>query len=154
MRWWVMAAAMLAAVVALNVGSPVALVAQQGTKDDCLKNPLGPVTGTPGVDGGFGYSIVTHGDADLMNTESDGRVVFGGNAALGPYGVGKAAVLPLDPQRVDLAVGGNLIARWGLGVNQGRVTYGGTLTLPGPGVAVTNGASQAAPPFDGPGLFD
>ena len=50
MRWWVMGAAILAAVVAFNVGVPRALVAQQGTKSDCMDNPLGVLPG---------YSIVT-----------------------------------------------------------------------------------------------
>src|SRR3954454_18980655 len=141
MRWWVIGAAVLAAVVAFNVGVPRALVAQQGTKSDCMDNPLGVVPG---------YSIVTRGDADLMDTEADGRVVFGGNALLGPYGV--ASNLTKDPSRIDLATGGDLTVRNSLGVNNGRVTYGGTLTPPGYNFA--NGATRAAPPFDVPALFD
>lgn len=142
--------ALLAAVVALNVGPPGELVAQPRSDDGCMDDPPGPVT----PDGSRpGFSIVTRGDADLMDTEADGRVVFGGNAVLGPYGVGKPETLPLDPTRVDLATGGDLTVRpAGVGVHRGRVTYGNVLTPAN--YPFTHGATKAAPPFDVPALFD
>ena len=93
-----MAAMVLSAVVALGVSAPrAATVAARQADDDCMDNPLGPVPA---------YSVVTHGDFEEMNTESDGRMVVGGNARLTNFGV--ATKLPVDPTRVDLAVGGNL----------------------------------------------
>ena len=59
-----------------------------------MDNPLGPVPA---------YSVVTHGDFEESNTESDGRVVVGGDARLTNFGV--ATKLPVDRTRVDLAVG-------------------------------------------------
>src|SRR6478735_3236113 len=96
MRWWVMAALVLAAVVASAPRAATSSLVRQAD-DDCMDDPLGPVPA---------YSAVTHGDFDQMNTEADGRLVVGGNARLTRFGV--ATKLPVDRTRVDLAVGGNL----------------------------------------------
>ncbi len=104
-------------------------------------NPLGPVPA---------YSVVTHGDFEQTNTESDGRMVVGGNARLTNFGV--ATKLPVDRTRVDLAVGGDLTLS-SVGINNGSVTYGGTITPAG--FTVPNGTvTRAAPPFDVDALFD
>ena len=82
-----MAAMVLSAVVALGVSAPrAATVAARQADDDCMDNPLGPVPA---------YSVVTHGDFEESNTESDGRMVVGGNARLTSMGV--ATKLPVDP---------------------------------------------------------
>src|SRR6478609_5665037 len=142
MRWWVMAAMVLSAVVALGVSAPrAAMVAARQADDDCMDDPLGPVPA---------YSVVTHGDFDEMNTGSDGRMVVGGNARLENFGV--ARKLPVDPARVDLAVGGNLTIQ-SSGINSGSVTYGGTISPAG--FTVPNGTvTKAVPPFDVDALFD
>jgi hypothetical protein len=96
MRWWILVSAVLGAVVAFGIGAPrAAVVATQQADDDCMDSPLGPVPG---------YSAVTHGDFEETNTEADGRLVVGGDARLTNFGV--ATKLPVDPARVDLAVGG------------------------------------------------
>lgn len=143
MRWWVLAAVILGAVVAFATATPSAelVAAQQAADDDCMDNPLGPLPG---------YSVITHGDFEETNTEADGRVVIGGDARLTNFGV--ATKLPVDRTRVDLAVGGDL-SYTSIGVNNGSVSYGGTLTPPG--LTVPNGTvTRAAPPFDVDALFD
>jgi len=57
-----------------------------------------------------------------------------------------------EPTRVDLAVGGNATLQ-SVGVNNGSVTYGGSITPAG--FTVPNGTvTKAAPPFDVDALFD
>lgn len=143
MRWWVLVASVLATIVAFGVSAQGAtrVAAQQDDGEDCMENPLGPVPA---------YSIVVRGDLDETNTEADGRMVVGGNAKLTNFGV--ATKLPVDPNRVDLAVGGTL-THSSIGVNRGSITYGGTLSPPG--LTVPNGAvTRAAPPFDVDALFE
>ena len=77
-------------------------------------------------------------------------MVVGGNARLTSFGV--ATKLPSDPTRVDLAVGGELTMQ-SAGINNGSVTYGGTISPAG--FTVPNGTvTKAAPPFDVDALFD
>ena len=78
MRWWVMAAMVLSCVVAVGVTAPrAATVAAKQADDDCMDNPLGPVPA---------YSVVTQGDFEEMNSESDGRVVVGRDGAPDQHG--------------------------------------------------------------------
>lgn len=143
MRWWVISAMVLATVVAFGWGAPRAATVAVRQPDDgeCMGSPLGPVPA---------YSVVTHGDFEETNTESDGRMLVGGDARLTNIGV--ATKLPVDPARVDLAVGGNLTLR-SVGINNGSVTHGGTISPAG--FTVPNGTvTRAAPPFDIDALFD
>jgi choice-of-anchor A domain-containing protein/uncharacterized repeat protein (TIGR01451 family) len=106
-----------------------------------MDNPLGPVPA---------YSVVTHGDFEEMNSESDGRMVIGRDARLTSMGV--ATKLPVDRARVDLAVGRDLRVN-SSGINNGSVTYGRTIVPLG--FTVPNGTVlKAAPPFDVDALFD
>ena len=123
---------------AVAIWSPGATA--QRAESDCMDDPLGPVPA---------YNIVTMGDLDLMNTDSEGRIVVGRDATLASFGI--ASKLPVDPTRVDLAVGRDLTAN-NSGLNQGSATYGrnfsGNLTAP-------NGTiTHAAPPFDVGALFE
>ncbi|MBE2316227.1 choice-of-anchor A family protein [Solirubrobacter sp. CPCC 204708] len=140
MRWLAVLALLLGAVVAVSAPR-AATVGAVRQDDDCMERPLGPVPA---------YSVVTRGDFAESNTEADGRVVAGGHARLTNAGV--ATKLPVDPSRVDLAVGGDLTLV-NAGVNNGSVTYGGTITPAG--FRVPNGTvTRAAPPFDLDALFD
>ena len=105
-----------------------------------MTDPLGPVPD---------YSIVTMGDLDLMNTDSEGRIVVGRDATITSFGV--ASKYPVDASRVDLAAGRNLNGN-NSGVNNGSVTYGDTFTgnLTTPNGTIT----KAAPPFDVGALFE
>ena len=133
----------LALIVAVSPGAgarqgPQAPRAAQ-SDDDCMDNPLGPVPD---------YSIVVMGDLNLMNTDSEGRMVIGRDATLQSFGV--ATTYPNDASRIDLAVGRDLTAN-NTGVNHGSVTYGdnifGNLTTP-------NGTiTRATTPFDVGALF-
>jgi choice-of-anchor A domain-containing protein/uncharacterized repeat protein (TIGR01451 family) len=125
-----------AAVVAFSASRPVA--AAQAARD-CMELPLGPVEG---------FDMVVMGDVNWRAAENEGRAVVGRDATLESFGVGSR--LALDRTRVDLAVGRNLKATNGLGVNNGRATYGGTIT----GVPDTTYFTRAAPPFDVAALFD
>ena len=110
----------LSAVVALGASAPrAATVAARQADDDCMDDPLGPVPA---------YSVVTRGDFEEMNSESDGRMVIGRDARLTSMGV--ATKLPVDPARVDLAVGRDLRVN-SSGINNGSVTYGRTVVPPG-----------------------
>ena len=105
-----------------------------------MVDPLGPVPD---------WNIVVMGDLDLMNTDSEGRIVVGRDATLQSFGV--ASKYPVDPNRIDLAVGRDLTAT-NTGVNQGSVTYAraifGNLTTP-------NGTiTRATTPFDVGALFE
>lgn len=72
----------------------------------CATDPLGAAGG---------WNVIVHGDLEQQRTDSEGRVAVGGNATLGSYGV--ASSLPVDPDRVDLVVGGDLAAT-DVGVNR------------------------------------
>ena len=137
-----MAAMVLSCVVAVGVTAPrAATVAAKQADDDCMDNPLGPVPA---------YSVVTQGDFEEMNSESDGRVVVGRDARLTSMGI--ATKLPVDRTRVDLAVGRDLRVN-SSGINNGSVTYGRAITPLG--FTVPNGTvTKAAPPFDVDALFD
>ena len=124
---------LLAAIVGLS--SPRAApeaVAQAAS--DCMDDPLGAAGD---------WTIVVFADLNLMNSDSEGRIAVGGNATIQSFGV--ASKLPVNPSRVDLAVGRNLTAT-NSGVNKGSVTYGGTLSgnLTTPNGTIT----RAQPPFD------
>ena len=104
--------------------------------------PLGPVPD---------WNIVVMGDLNLMNTDSEGRMVIGRDATLQNFGV--ASSYPNDPSRIDLAVGRDLNAV-STGINHGSATYGrdlfGTLTNPLPNGTIT----RATTPFDVGALFE
>jgi choice-of-anchor A domain-containing protein/uncharacterized repeat protein (TIGR01451 family) len=137
-RWWVILAAVLAAVVALS--APRGVVAQGAVEHDCEENPLGPVPD---------WDMVVMGDVNWKAGETEGRAVVGRDATFESFGVGSR--LPLDRTRVDLAVGRDLTAGGdGLGVNNGRATYGRAIS----GVPDTTYFTRAAPPFDVAALFD
>ena len=91
------------------------------------------------------------GDLNLMNTDSEGRMVIGRDATLQNFGV--ASSYPNDPSRIDLAVGRDLNAV-SVGINHGSATYGrnlsGTLTNPLPNGTLT----RATTPFDVGALFE
>jgi choice-of-anchor A domain-containing protein/uncharacterized repeat protein (TIGR01451 family) len=132
----------LAAIVALSTGATARNGAprQAQADSDCMADPLGPVPA---------WNIVTMGDLNLMNTDSEGRIVVGRDATLQSFGV--ASKYPVDRDRIDLAVGRDLTAT-NTGVNQGSVTYGrnlaGNLTTP-------NGTiTRATTPFDVGALFE
>ena len=132
----------LATIVALSTGATARNGAprQAQAESDCMTDPLGPVPD---------WNIVVMGDLNLMNTDSEGRIVVGRDATLQSFGV--ASKYPVDPNRIDLAVGRDLTAN-NTGVNQGSVTYGdqlfGNLTTP-------NGTiTRATTPFDVGALFE
>ncbi len=105
-------------------------------------DPLGPVPD---------WNIVVMGDLNLMNTDSEGRMVIGRDATLQNFGV--ASSYPNDASRIDLAVGRDLNAV-STGINHGSATYGrnlfGTLTNPLPNGTLT----RATTPFDVGALFE
>ena len=107
-----------------------------------MTDPLGPVPD---------WNIVVMGDLNLMNTDSEGRMVIGRDATLQNFGV--ASSYPNDPSRIDLAVGRDLNAV-NTGINHGSATYGrnlsGTLTNPLPNGTIT----RATTPFDVGALFE
>jgi len=133
--WWVAILVMLAAVVALS--SPRAVVAQ--SDPDCMEDPLDVVPE---------WDMVVLGDVNWRAGENEGRAAVGRDATLESFGVGSR--LPLDRGRLDLAVGHDLRASGGLGVNNGRATYGDAIS----GVPDLTYFTKAAPPFDFPALFD
>ena len=136
MRWW----AALAIVLGVLVASSTRPVRAQDS-EDCMENPLGPLPA---------YSAITLGDFVESNSEADGRVVAGANVVLTAMGI--ATDLPVDRTRVDLAAGGDLTVNYS-GINNGSVTYGGTVTPDG--FSVPNGTvTKAAPPFNVLALFD
>src|SRR3954453_15820280 len=137
MRWWVMVAALLAAVVAFT--APRSVEAQDTAEaSDCMDLPLGPVPE---------WDMVALGDVNWKAGENEGRAVVGRDATFESFGVGNR--LPTDRTRLDLAVGRNLRSTNNV-INNGRATYGGTLSVPGD----TQYYTKAAPPFDVGALFD
>ena len=134
----------LALVVALGSPGAGARKAPQKAQstDDCMDLPLGPVPD---------WNVVVMGDLNLMNTDSEGRMVIGRDATLQNFGV--ASSYPNDPSRIDLAVGRDLNAV-NVGINHGSATYGrnlsGTLTNPLPNGTLT----RATTPFDVGALFE
>jgi len=134
----------LATIVAFGSSGATARKAprQAQATDDCMVDPLGPVPE---------WNIVTMGDLDLMNTDSEGRIVVGRDATLQNFGV--ASNYPNDASRIDLAVGRDLNAV-STGINHGSATYGrdlfGTLTNPLPNGTLT----RATTPFDVGALFE
>ena len=134
----------LATIVALSTGATARNGAprQAQAESDCMTDPLGPVPD---------WNIVVMGDLNLMNTDSEGRIVIGRDATLQNFGV--ASSYPNDPSRIDLAVGRDLNAV-NTGVNHGSATYGrnlfGTLTNPLPNGTIT----RATTPFDVGALFE
>ena len=135
MRWWVRPDAVLAAVVALT--SPRPVVAQ--SIPDCMEDPLGPLPA---------WDMIVLGDVSWKAGENQGRAVVGRDATFESFGVGTR--LPVNRERMDLAVGDDLRATDGLGVNNGRATYGNSIS----GVPDTTYFTKAAPPFDVRALFD
>ena len=70
MRWWIIAAALLAAIVAFT--APRDVEAQDaGGESDCMVDPLGPVSE---------YDVVTLGDVNWTTGETEGRMVVGRDA--------------------------------------------------------------------------
>ena len=134
----------LALVVAFGSSGAGASKAPQKAQasDDCMTDPLGPVPD---------WNIVVMGDLNLMNTDSEGRMVIGRDATLQNFGV--ASSYPNDASRIDLAVGRDLNAV-STGINHGSATYGrdlfGTLTNPLPNGTIT----RATTPFDVGALFE
>ena len=61
---------------------------QAQAESDCMTDPLGPVPD---------WNIVVMGDLNLMNTDSEGRIVVGRDATLQNFGV--ASSYPNDPNR-------------------------------------------------------
>ena len=116
---WISAAAVAAVVgtvamtVAMAAGAPSARFAQA---DECQDDPFGL--------GEQQYVLVIHGDLHQESTDSEGRIAVGGDATLVSFGVGSR--LPVDADRIDLAVGGVLNAT-NVGVNNGSITYGDAL---------------------------
>jgi choice-of-anchor A domain-containing protein/uncharacterized repeat protein (TIGR01451 family) len=137
MRWWMAAAALLAAIVAITAPRPVE-AQNSGADSDCMDLPLGPVPG---------WDMVVMGDVVWNAAENQGRAAVGRDAKLTSFGVGTR--LPTDRTRLDLAVGRDL-QFVNSGLNNGRATYGRTLSGP----QDTTYFAKAAPPFDFAALFD
>ena len=93
------------------------------------------------------WTLVIHGDLVQSNTDSEGRVAVGGDATLTSFGV--ASRLPVDADRVDLAVGGDLNAT-NVGVNNGSITHGGALD----GNATAPNGTITQTPLDLDALFN
>lgn len=76
-----------------------------------------------------GFNLLVWGDAMLINSDTEGRVAVGGNAAFSSYSIGTHAnnPSPFDPSFV---VGGNLTAGHGQ-VYNGSIYVGGTYSGPG-----------------------
>ena len=109
----------------------------------CIEHPLGPADR---------FTLVIHGDLTQGQgggVDSEGRVAVGGNATLENYGV--ATRWPVEPTRVDLAVGGDLVAT-NVNAARGSVTYGGTVT--GNVTAANNGGTITQKPFDPAAFFN
>src|SRR4051812_44918265 len=104
-----------------------------------MEDPLGPVPE---------WDVVAMGDVNWRAAQTDGRMAVGRDAKLASFGVGSR--LPLDRARIDLAVGRDLTAADGLGVNRGRATYGRSVS----GVPDLTYFTKAAMPFDVAALFD
>ncbi len=121
---FLVAAVIVVVVVALGTQGASGQRQLRQADSDCMTDPLGPVPAA-------NVNIVTRNDLDLKYTDSEGRIVVGRDATLEGFGI--ASSLPVDPTRVDLAVGRDLTA-YNSGLNQGSATYGrnliGNLTAP------------------------
>jgi choice-of-anchor A domain-containing protein/uncharacterized repeat protein (TIGR01451 family) len=127
--------AMLSLILGLLLLSAIGASAPAGAMAaDCADHPLGELAE---------WGIVVDGDLQQSNTDSEGRVAAGRDVVLSSYGV--ASALPVDGSRVDLVAGRDLTGV-DVGVNQGSVTYGRTLS--GSVYAPRGTITHAAPPFD------
>ncbi|HEY6886969.1 MAG TPA: choice-of-anchor A family protein [Solirubrobacter sp.] len=134
MRWWAMVAGVLAAVVAFS--APREVRAQDAT--ECMDLPLGDAPE---------WDMVVLGDVNWNAGENEGRAVVGRDATFSSFGVGTR--LPLDRNRLDLAVGHELQFD-SSGLNNGRATYGTAISGP----QDLTYFEKAALPFDVGALFD
>ena len=140
MRWWVFTVVVLSALVAVGIDAPRAAVVAQ-SKTDCMDDPLGPLPG---------YSVITHGDSTSI--EHRVRRAHGRRRQRDAQQLRRGDEAGAHPSRIDLATGGNLTLD-SVGINNGSVTYGGTITPAG--FTVPNGTvTKAAPPFNVDALFD
>jgi choice-of-anchor A domain-containing protein/uncharacterized repeat protein (TIGR01451 family) len=135
MRWWVLASVVLAVLVALS--APRGVEAQDDEEIVCIDDPFGAAGD---------FDLVVHDSLQWNRGETEGRILVGDNASLHDFGI--ATRLPLDRNRVDLAVGGNLNSVRS-GLNNGRATYGGKLSGPDD----PTWYFHAAPPVDVEALF-
>lgn len=98
------------------------------------------------------FNLVTWGNAQLLNSDTEGRVAVGGNASFSSYSIGTAATVP-DSSAGVFVVGGNLNAGHGQ-VYKGSIYVGGTYTGPGyalnsaPGSVTASSLGFGNVPFD------
>ena len=97
----------------------------------------------------FQFTEFTGSTATRSNSDSSGRVAYGGNASLTSIGIGSSGSLPNDTTRLDLIAGGNLSTTNGGQVFHGSALYAGTLNVtPANSFGHPNGTlAQGAPPF-------
>ena len=96
----------------------------------------------------FQFTEFTGSTATRSNSDSSGRVAYGGNASLTSMGIGTSSALPNDTNRLDLIAGANLTTVNGGQVHHGSARYAGTLTMTSGTFGHPNGTLlQGAPPF-------
>ncbi len=123
----------------MAISAPREVAAQDDTDEvECMDLPLGDVPQ---------WDMVVKGDVVWTAAENEGRAVVGRDMSVSSFGVGTR--LPTDRTRLDLAVGRDLDFV-NSGLNNGRATYGRTLSGP----QDTTYFAQAALPFDVGALFD
>ncbi len=137
-------AALLAAIAVAAVSSAADRQGRVAQDDvDCVERPLGPADQ---------FTLIIHGDlaqGQGGGVDSEGRIAVGGNATLENYGV--ATRWPEEPTRVDLSVGGNLVAT-NVNAARGSVTYGGTVA--GNVTVANNGGTITRKPLDPAAFFN
>ena len=137
-------AALLAAIAVAAVSSAADRQGRVAQDDvDCVERPLGPADE---------FTLIIHGDlaqGQGGGVDSEGRIAVGGNATLENYGV--ATRWPEEPTRVDLGVGGNLVAT-NVNAARGSVTYGGTVA--GNVTVANNGGTITRKPLDPAAFFN
>jgi choice-of-anchor A domain-containing protein len=129
MRWWVIAAALLAVAVAGAGRAP-------GQTSECAS--LGEAAN---------WDVFANGDLTMSNTTLAGRA-----AARGTVTVSQISVGGQTPSGLDLVAGGDLKTNGGGGTVNGDVRYGGTRPDP-TALTITGTATQGAPPFSFPAQF-
>jgi choice-of-anchor A domain-containing protein/uncharacterized repeat protein (TIGR01451 family) len=129
MRWWVMTAILLSAIVALSAPRAGA----QAKDDDCMDDPLGSAQD---------FTITAFGDLNLMNTDTEGAMAVGGNATLANFTV-NASRANQGYTGLALSVGKNVT--FTNGSIWGGATVGGKASLTGVG-GVTSLVEGTPPP--------
>ena len=98
MRAWLVAAALLAAIVALPA------VPAAATRGPCVRRTDCGALDSQGIADTFNVFVL--GDQRASNTEVQGRLGVGRNTTISSFGVGSR--LTRDPARVDLVTGRDL----------------------------------------------